>query len=125
MRDERVRGFFILLPSAFILVKMFGLDQTANVYTPNATDGAFTQLHKSGLVCRLAYIQPGAADVGQERENIGSRRRLLWAEDYTAPETAQVEVDGERWNVLAGTAGKLRGPDSSVVYRRCEVERAI
>ena len=104
---------------------MYGLDQAADVYTPNATDGAFTTVAKSGLVCRLAYIQPGAADVGQERENIGSRRRLLWAENYTMPDTAQVLVDGERWNVRQGTAGGLRGPDSSVVYRRCEVERAL
>jgi len=103
---------------------MYGLDQTADVYTPNGTDGDFTVLAKSGLVCRLAYIQAGAVDVGDEREDIGSRRRLLWAEVYTMPETAQIEVDSERWNVLAGTVGAVRGPDSSVVYRRCDVEAA-
>jgi hypothetical protein len=104
---------------------MFGLDQTANVYIPNEMDGNFTQLAKSGLVCRLAYIQEGGTTIGGEREDIGSRRRLLWDEVYTMPETAQVEVDGERWNVSPGTYGALRGPDSSVVYRRCEVVRVI
>lgn len=104
---------------------MFGLDQTADVYTPNGTDGSFTTLAKSGLVCRLAYIQQGATTIGGEREDIGQRRRLLWAEEYTMPETAQVEVSGERWNVLAGSLGNLRGPSGAVVYRRCEVVRAI
>lgn len=104
---------------------MLGLNAVANVYTPNGTTGAFTVLAKSNLVCRLAYIQTGPADVGQERENIGSRRRLLWEDNYTMPDTAQVEVESQRWNVLAGTFGALTGPDGSVVYRRCEVVRAI
>lgn len=103
---------------------MVGLDQTANVYTPGS-NGDFTVLAKSGLACRLSYIQQGGSDIGGEREDIGSRRRLLWHEAYTMPDTAQVLVDGERWNVLAGTFGAPRGPDSQVVYRRCEVVRAL
>lgn len=103
---------------------MHGLDQSANVYTPGA-NGDYTVLAKSGLVCRLAYIQQGGSDIGGEREDIGSRRRLLWAEAYTMPDTAQIEVSSERWNVLAGTVGEVRGPDNSIVYRRCEVVRAL
>lgn len=104
---------------------MFGLDQTANVYTPNeADDGDFTTLAKANLVCRLAYIEQGGSSIGGEREDLGSRRRLLWEEGYTIPETAQVEVGGERFNVLAGTYGELRGPSGQVVYRRCEVVSA-
>jgi len=104
---------------------MYGLDQTADVYTPAAGDGDYTVLAKSGLICRLAYIQQGGTTIGGEREDIGSRRRLLWDEVYEMPEAAQIEVDGERWNVLAGTAGALRGPDSTVIYRRCEVSLVI
>lgn len=104
---------------------MVGLDQTANVYTPNGTTGAYDVLAKSGLVCRLAYIQPGGSDIGGEREDLGQRRRLLWEEAYTMPETAQIEVSSERWNVIAGTLGSLRGPSGAVVYRRCEVVRAL
>lgn len=104
---------------------MYGLDQTASVYTPNGADGDFDVLAKSGLVCRLAYIQQGGSDIGGEREDIGQRRRLLWAEAYTMPDTAQIEVEGQRWNVLAGTFGALRGPTSAVVYRRCEVVRVL
>ncbi len=107
------------------MTTMFGLDQTADIYTPNGTTGAYTVLAKSGLVCRLAYIQQGATTIGGEREDIGQRRRLLWSEAYTMPETAQIEVDGERWNVLAGSLGSLRGPFGDVVYRRCEVVRAL
>lgn len=104
---------------------MYGLDQTASVYTPDPTTGDFTVLAKSGLVCRLAYIQQGGSDIGGEREDIGSRRRLLWEETYAMPSNAQVEVDSQRWNVLAGTFGPVRGPDSSVVYRRCEVVQVL
>lgn len=100
---------------------MFGLDQIATVYIPNATDGDFTTVAKSNLACRLAYIQQGGSDIGGEREDIGQRRRLLWAEDYTMPAEAQIDVDSERFNVLAGTFGSVRGPNGSVVYRRCEV----
>jgi hypothetical protein len=103
---------------------MIGLNVLANVYTPGA-NGDFTVLAKANLLCRLAYIQQGGSDIGGQREDIGSRRRLLWAEVYTMPETAQVEVSGERWNVLAGTVGAMTGPDGSVVYRRCEVVRAL
>jgi hypothetical protein len=99
-----------------------GLDQAADVYLPDVGgDGDFTILDKAGLVCRLAYIEQGPEDVGDERESIGSRRRLLWEEVYDMSETAQVEVEGERWNVMAGTLGKLRGPGGAVLYRRCEV----
>ncbi len=104
---------------------MYGLDQTADVYTPDGTDGSFTVLAKSGLACRLAYVQNAPAGVGGEREAIGSNRRLLWEEDYTMPDNAQVAVDGERWNVLAGSFGKPRGPSGGVEYRRCEVTRAL
>ncbi len=104
---------------------MYGLDQTADIYTPHATTGDYTVLAKSGLVCRLAYI---SRHVGQttsgERVEIAQARRLLWEEAYTMPENAQIDVGGERWNVRPGTLGSLRGPDSSVIYRRCEVVEA-
>ena len=104
---------------------MFGLIDSANVYTPNATDGDFTMLAQSGLACRLAVARRGPEDVGGEREDIGARRRLLWEAAYTMPDEAQVEVGGVRWNVLAGTFSDIRGPDGSVVYRRCEVTKVV
>lgn len=104
---------------------MFGLDQTATVYTPHATTGAYTVIAKSGLKCRLAYVEQGGSAIGGERSEIGTKRRLLWEEDYTMPDNAQVLVDGQRWNVKDGTAGALRGPASNVIYRRCELVEAI
>lgn len=83
-------------------------------------------LAKANLACRLAYIEQGGTDIGGEREDLGSRRRLLWDEAYTMPETAQIEVNSQRWNVVAGTYGEIRGPEAGiVVYRRCEVVRAL
>lgn len=105
---------------------MFGLNKTATVYTPHVTTGAYTVTAQSGLTCRLAYIEQGGSGIGGERENIGSKRRLLWDAAYTMPDNAQVEVDGQRWNVREGTFGELTGPDgSTVIYRRCEVVIAL
>lgn len=103
---------------------MYGLNKTATVYTPHASTGAYTVLAKSNLACRLAHKlspAPGA----DERAELTARRRLLWDEDYTMPENAQVEIDSERWNVQPGTIDKLTDLTSSVIYRRCDVVKAV
>lgn len=101
---------------------MFGITTTGTVYTPNGTTGEFTVAAQT-IVCRLSYVKREAADVADDRENIGERRRLLYTTDYTMPDTAQVAIDGVRWNILSGTYGAITGPNGSVVYRRVEVER--
>jgi len=101
---------------------MFGISTSATVYTPNATDGDFT-VEAQTIVCRLAYVKREPENVADDREDIGERRRLLYTTDYTMPDTAQVAIDGVRWNILSGTYGAITGPNGSVVYRRCEVEK--
>lgn len=104
---------------------MYGLTKTANVYTPNATDGDYTAMSKASLPCRLALIQHGPADVGGEREDQSLKRRLLWEEAYAMPNNAQVEVDGQRWAVLAGTYTTVEGVGGVEVYRRCELLKVV
>ena len=99
---------------------MYGLNKTATVYTPHATTGDYTVLAKSNLACRLAH-KPSPAGGAEERAELVARRRLLWDEDYTMPETAQVEIDSERWNVQKGTVDKLTDLSSTVIYRRCDL----
>lgn len=101
---------------------MVGLDQTASVYTPDSA-GAYTVLAKSGLRCRLAPVSIPSAAVGGGRAEIADETRLLWEPGYVLAETAQIEVAGVRWNTVAGTFDAIRGPASSVIYRRCQVER--
>lgn len=102
---------------------MYGLNKTATVYTPHATTGAYTVLAKSGMDCRLAIRgeRSSGATAAEERAELVARRRLLWDEDYTMPEDAQVEIDGERWNIQKGTVDKLTGLDDVVIYRRCDL----
>jgi hypothetical protein len=102
---------------------MIGLDQTAVVYTPNLTTGAYDVVANAALDCRLTHSSI-STDMGPAREEQTGARRMLWGPDYVMPETAQVEVDGVRWNVQAGTFAAIRGPDSAVFYRRCEVTQA-
>lgn len=104
---------------------MFELIHSANVYTPNGTDGDFTTLSKSALTCRLALIQQGPAAVGGEREDQSLKRRLLWEEAYTMPDDAQIEIDGQRWAVLVGTYTPVNGVGGNEVYRRCEVLKVV
>jgi len=103
---------------------MFGLNATATVYTPNGTTGTYTVLATSGLACRLA-VKPAPTDGAVERAEGTPRRLLLWDDAYSMPNDAQVEIDGQRWNVVAGTFDALTGLDSVVVYRRCEVVKVL
>ncbi len=102
---------------------MIGLVDTAVVYTPTAT--GYTDVANAALPCRLALVATDTAATGQDRTELASTRRLLWGPDYLMPENAQIEVDGERWNVRPGTLAAVRGPSGNVVYRRCEVTRAV
>lgn len=101
-----------------------GLDQIATVYTPSVSTGVYTVLAKSGLACRLALTSV-SGDMGPSRAEDDGTRRLLWDPDYTMPEEAQVEVDGERWNIRAGTLAAPRDLSGAVVYRRAEVKKAV
>lgn len=102
---------------------MYGLDQTATVYTPHATTGAWTVVAKSGLACRLVRVTI-AADVGPGRVLAAPQRTLLW-NGYTMPAAAQVDVGGERWNVVDGTVATVRGPAGNTWYQRAEVRQAV
>lgn len=103
---------------------MLGLNQTATVYTPNGTTGAYTVVAQASLPVRL--VAPGAGTMNPERSEAAPVSRLLWGPDYTTmPETAQLAIAGVRWNVKAGTVTPVRWIDSVIIYHRCEVERAL
>ena len=98
-----------------------GFDQTASVYTPDATDGSFTVLAEPSLACRLAHVATAQNTPADERAEVAHRRRLLWDADYTMPNPAEILVDGQRWSVQPETVEALRGPNGSVIYQRCTV----
>lgn len=103
---------------------MIGLEQLADVYVPDGTTGAYTELAKAGLRCRLAHVAQIFQAPGGERAEVAGNRRLLWDEDYEMPEEAQVEIEGLRWNVRPGTAAQPLGPGGRAIYRRVEVVEA-
>lgn len=100
-----------------------GMDDMADVYTEDATTGAFTTLDRADLSCRLVPIRGG--QTAPDRAELAAWRKLLWDEDYDLPEHAQLAVAGERWNVQAGTVAKEKGPGGIVAYRRALIVRAI
>lgn len=101
---------------------MIGLNATATVYGRTTATGTFTTVLKSGLRCRLAHI-PRGDQTAPDRAELAALRVLLWEPAYVLPETAQIEVDGVRWQPVAGTFGALKGPSGAVTYRQADVRR--
>lgn len=100
------------------------LIDTATVYTPAVSGGAWTVTAQASLKCRLSHSSlPGAA-LGDFREEAGGQHILLWDPTYTMPSDAQLLISSERWNVVEGTQRALRGPMGTIVFRRCLVVRA-
>lgn len=76
------------------------LDKLATVYAP-ADD--YQAAVKTGLSCGLFHIAEVGAATGSDRAELLARRRLLWDGSYaTMPEEAQVEIDGQRWQLPRG-----------------------
>lgn len=98
---------------------MFGFDQTALVYTPNGTDGAYDVLATTLTSARLAVGNAAGRDGG--RADSSQAPRLLWTGDYEMPSPAQIEVGGDRYNVVEGTYAAVRGPSGAVHHRHCDV----
>lgn len=93
---------------------------TAVVYTPSPSTGAYTVVASSALRGRLALVTI-TAPMGNGRAELASARRWLWPSTFVMPDSAQLEVDGVRWNVVAGSVGNERGPSGQTIIQRCEV----
>ena len=100
---------------------MLGLDQTASVYTPDATDGSYTVLAKSGLECRLTHNTTVQKTPADERAEVAHNRRLLFDPDYTMPTNCEILIDSQRWSIQPETIEALRGPGGNVIYNRATV----
>lgn len=99
------------------------MDKTATVYAPSDD---FQTPVKTGLVCGLYLISEVGAATGVDRAELLARRRLLWEPGYTMPEEAQVEIDGQRWQLPrgGGIAYPGRHDGNPGLYGRAEVLRA-
>lgn len=105
---------------------MLGLDQRCDVYTRHATTGLFTVVAHSAVPCRLALLGAQPGDTGDERAELAPERRLLWGPTPALPsEHVRVTVDGESWQIVAGTVAAVRGPTGAVAYRRADCVRAV
>lgn len=98
-----------------------GLSDIAIVYVPD-DNGDYTVVHRAELRCRLA-VRPSPA-VSAERADLTENRRLLWNDDYMMPATAQVVVNGRRWNVKAGTVDRVQNLVGGLEYWRADVTEA-
>ena len=102
---------------------MIGLDQLATILTTGA-GGAFTVSVKSNLACRLCHLAAAPGATSQERDELAARRMLLFDPAYSMPDFAQVDIGGEKWNIVQGTAIAPRGPSGAIAFRRVDVTRA-
>lgn len=95
----------------------------ADVYTANAGSGAFTNLEKEGLICRVLTTSGRGMDLPSRAENARART-IFWEPDFVMPEYAQLLYDSERWNVDPATIAKIEWLDGSIAYRRAIIVRA-
>jgi hypothetical protein len=102
-----------LIPDVF-------LDQTASVFVESPA-GEFTVQVKTGLRCRLIHVRGGES--AGARAELLALRNMVFEPTYAMPEDCVVVVAGVRWRTRPGTFGALRGPDSGLSYRRCDVTR--
>lgn len=98
------------------------LDQIAVVHTRGAT-GAFDVVFQAALPVRLAQIGSQSATTSEERAELTSLRRLLWAAEVDLPEACRLTVNGEVWQSVPGTLVHARGAITSLQYRSCDVRR--
>jgi hypothetical protein len=102
---------------------VIGLIDIMTVYAPGA-DGTYTTVLQSDVPCRLAHPSRSAISSAIDRAELARYRELLVGPDYTPPDHSQIDVDGTRWNIVAGTVAALRGPSGAVAFHRADVVRA-
>ena len=96
------------------------LADTAVVYTPDQT-GAFTTVANAALACWLRPVGTRAAASAAQRAELAALRRLTWV-DYVMPDYAQVEIDGNRYNVVHGTVVGYRYAETGeVIQYSCDL----
>lgn len=99
------------------------LQERATVYVEDATTGDYDVLVRSSLPCQRVNLIRRGDTVTIDRVELLGQRTLYYDPDFTMDDRAQVEIDGERWNVLANTNSEpvYRG---GVAYRSCAIARA-
>lgn len=106
------------------LIPDFVFDKVAKVYAQDETTGAYTVVLFAALAVRLALPSRQPTATAVDRQVFADLRTLIWDPSYTISEDAQVEVDGQRWNLTAGTVMVIRDPLQRPVYARADVVRA-
>lgn len=97
---------------------------TASVYTAG-TSGTYTVLAREGLPVRLAVLSLKGTTSLPERTELAALRRLSWGPEYQMPAHAQVEIGGERWNVVEDTVtAHVYPPTGQTVRYSADVVRA-
>lgn len=102
---------------------MIGLNRRATVYGEGAS--TYDQVLKADLPCRMSHVDATNSSNQGERAELLSMRRVLWDPDYVMPENAQIEVDGVRWQLVAGSFAAFRGPSNQITYRAADAVRQV
>lgn len=99
----------------------FGLNATCTVYTQGAS-GRHDTLARSGLACR--FVPLGGGQTIPDRAANAEGRKLLFDPGYTMPANAQIERDGERWNVLNSSLLARTSPFGGIHHNSALLVRA-
>lgn len=101
---------------------IIGLDQLATFYARDM-GGTYNVVLQASVPCRLVQVR-GTTNSMETRAELARLRRFLWDPAYTLPAHSQIEVDGERWNVLENSGNEPRGVNGQVHHKSCDVIRS-
>lgn len=100
------------------------MQETMTVYSEGA-GGSYDVLAQAAVPCRVLtnrYRLPTSPERGEQAGN----DQVTWPASYTLPETAQVLLRGQRWNLVAGTVQQTRlGPSAILVKQQADIVRAL
>lgn len=91
---------------------------TATVYADTGVSGGYDVVDKTGLACRLEPVNQQPATTGGQRADLASHFAFKYDPTYTLPENSQVDVGGQRYQVVPSTVYVQRHDDGPAIYGR-------
>jgi hypothetical protein len=101
------------------------LTDTADVYAEDPTSGGFTVLVHGGLACELTRQKEAGASYGADLPTV-EQWRLLYDPAYDLSYDHQLQIGGNRYDVVAGSSRPERaaGGGGVAALNGCDVVRA-
>lgn len=93
----------------------YALDDYCDVYARGASTGRYDVMVKSQLPCHISPVSIYPQATAPGRDELATRRRMLYPMEYPLDIRNQIQWDGKRWNQIVGTEIKRK------IYQRVDL----